>query len=291
MSYYNPKYLFTLLTVALLSLPVLGCATAQPPKELVDARAAYTRAQSGYASELTPADLHNAKVALDKAERTFDDDGASKKTRDEAYVATRKAQLAEAAGATEHYKRELAAAEAQHRQQQAQAAERAEQQLTQAKQRLEEAKQARAEAVQRADQAMQKLKAANAAQVNQEPHRTVITLPGNVLFASGQAILMPTAQNSLDQVAEALKQQNHAKIRVEGHTDSTGSDSVNLALSKERAAAVSSYLVDHGVPQDRITTEGLGSSRPIADNSTLSGRAMNRRVDIIVEPEDESEQR
>lgn len=69
----------------------------------------------------------------------------------------------------------------------------------------------------------------------QEANRTVITLPGNVLFASGEAMLMPAAQNSLAQVAEALKEQSEANIRVEGHTDSTGSDSVNMALSKERA--------------------------------------------------------
>lgn len=285
MTCHNLTSLRNLMSLAIASAPLVACATTQPPKELVDARAAYTNAESGYATQLTPAELHDAKVALDKAERTFDDDGASTKTRDEAYVALRKAQLAEAEGKTEHYKRELSSANERQRAEEAQAAERARQQLEQAKQQLSQEEQARKAAQQRADQAMQKLKAANAAAVKQEPERTVITLPGNVLFGSGQAMLLPSAQSNLDDVAEALKQQDNAKIRVEGHTDSTGSDSVNLALSKQRADAVSSFLVDHGVPQDRITTEGLGSSRPIADNSTPSGRAMNRRVDIIVEPQ------
>jgi outer membrane protein OmpA-like peptidoglycan-associated protein len=286
MAYRTQTWLCSVSSVAIACAPLLGCATAQPPKELLDARAAYTRAESGYANQLSPADLHSAKVALDDAERTFKDDGPSKRARDQAYVAIRKAQLAEADGATEHIKREISAAKERDQTAQAQAAERSRQQLQQAKQQLTQEEQARKEAQQRAEQAMQKLKAANAAAVKQEPNRTVITLPGNVLFASGQATLMPGAQTSLNEVAEALKQQNNANIRVEGHTDSTGSESVNLALSKERAAAVSSYLVDQGVPHDRITTEGLGSSGPIGDNSTAAGRAMNRRVDIVVEPQE-----
>lgn len=283
MHYDKESYLRALMTVAIASAPFAGCATAEPPTELVDARAAYTRAQSSYATQLTPAELHSAKVALDDAERTFKDDGASSKTRDEAYIAMRKAELAETAGTTEHYKRELTAAKERQQREEANAAANARQQLAQAKEQLSQAEAARAEAQQRAEAAMDKLKAANAASVKRDANRTVISLPGNVLFASGKATIMPSAQNSLTQVADALKQQTQATLRVEGHTDSTGSDSTNLALSKERAQAVASFLVDHGVPQDRLTTEGLGSSQPIADNSTPAGRAMNRRVDIVVE--------
>jgi len=63
--------------------PLIGCASSQAPKELVDARAAYTRAQTGYAKDLSPASLHDAKVALDSAERTFADDGDMQRNRDE----------------------------------------------------------------------------------------------------------------------------------------------------------------------------------------------------------------
>jgi outer membrane protein OmpA-like peptidoglycan-associated protein len=95
-------------------------------------------------------------------------------------------------------------------------------------------------------------------------------------------MLLPSAQASLNDVADALKDQKDATMLIEGHTDSTGSDDTNLQLSKARADAVASYLTSRGLPQDRITTQGLGSSRPVASNDSTEGRATNRRVEIIV---------
>jgi outer membrane protein OmpA-like peptidoglycan-associated protein len=107
-------------------------------------------------------------------------------------------------------------------------------------------------------------------------------LPGNVLFASGKAMLLPGAQSSLGQVADALKDQPNTTITVEGHTDSTGSDVTNMELSKARAESVGNYLVSRGVPKEQVTTVGLGPSRPVTGNETPEGRANNRRVEIIV---------
>jgi outer membrane protein OmpA-like peptidoglycan-associated protein len=119
--------------------------------------------------------------------------------------------------------------------------------------------------------------------VKEEPRGTVITMAGGVLFASNKSALLPGATNSLDQIAEALRDQEDKKILIEGHTDSRGSDATNQALSKARADAVGSYFASRGVSQERITTAGLGPSRPVADNNTAEGRANNRRVEIVIQ--------
>jgi len=71
---------------------------------------------------------------------------------------------------------------------------------------------------------------------------------------------------------------------VEGHTDAKGSETYNLDLSARRAEAVRSYLVSQGVDQSRVSSQGLGFARPIADNKSAEGRANNRRVEIVVQP-------
>jgi outer membrane protein OmpA-like peptidoglycan-associated protein len=123
------------------------------------------------------------------------------------------------------------------------------------------------------------------AAVKQEPRGMVITLSGEVLFASNQSTLLPSAVAKLDEVADALTKGNpDANLTVEGHTDSQGQHDYNMLLSQRRADAVKSQLVSHGVAADRIKTVGIGPDRPIADNKSAEGRANNRRVEIVVEP-------
>ena len=113
----------------------------------------------------------------------------------------------------------------------------------------------------------------------------VITLSGAVLFTSAKADLSPGAQLKLNDVANALTQQDpDSKIVVEGHTDSQGSASNNQDLSQRRAQAVRDYLVTRGIATDRITAQGFGSTRSVADNTSTEGRANNRRVEIVVQP-------
>jgi outer membrane protein OmpA-like peptidoglycan-associated protein len=272
-----------LLPLLLAGSPLLGCATAQPPKELIDARAAFTQAEAGYAKDLSPVSLHDAKTSLDNAEKTFVDDGDSPMTRDAAYIAIRKAELADVTGQTQHLQRELESAKASEDQAQAKAMAATQAELERTKAQLEQERSARALAEQKSNEALERLAAANAAMVKHDDRGTVITLSGNVLFASGKSQLLPGAQNGLSQVAEALKTQNDTKLVVEGHTDSTGNDATNQSLSKARAEAVQSYLVSRGIPAARISSVGLGSSRPVADNKTPDGRANNRRVEIVVQ--------
>ena len=124
----------------------------------------------------------------------------------------------------------------------------------------------------------------NAARWAEEARGVVITLSGSVLFATGQSALLPIAKQKIDEVAKAVKDQGFKSLLVEGHTDSQGSATKNNELSQARAESVRQQLASNGIPSDKIRAQGLGSSRPVADNNTAEGRANNRRVEIVVEP-------
>lgn len=111
---------------------------------------------------------------------------------------------------------------------------------------------------------------------------TIFTL-GDALFSTGKADLKPGAQASFDRLATVLKDSPDRKIVIEGHTDSTGAEDFNLALSQRRADAVKSYLTSQGVPAERMTAVGKGEGFPVASNDTNSGRQQNRRVEVIIE--------
>jgi outer membrane protein OmpA-like peptidoglycan-associated protein len=262
---------------------LIGCASAPPPKELVDARAAYTRSESGPARQYDPAGLHEAKVALDKAENAYSDAPGAESTQDLAYLALRRTERADAEAsllaAQQRRDKAISAASAA----QAKAIESAQSELTKTKQQLETEHAAREAAEARAKDTLTKLAAASAASVKEEPRGTVITLAGGVLFPSGKADLLPGAQTSLTQIAEVIRDQPNKKVLVEGHTDARGTEASNLTLSKARADSVGAFLGSRGVPSDHITTSGLGSSRPIADNNSPEGRANNRRVELVIQ--------
>ena len=92
--------------------------------------------------------------------------------------------------------------------------------------------------------------------------------------------LKPDAQEELKSMANVLNNYPDTKIKVDGHTDSTGSESYNQSLSERRAKSVSGYLRSLGISIDRITEQGFGESIPVADNNTVEGRSLNRRVEI-----------
>ena len=147
---------------------------------------------------------------------------------------------------------------------------------------LENEKARRQEAEKRATQAAADL--AKFATVKQEARGMVITLSGSVLFTSAKWDLSPSAQLKLNDVGNALTQQDPvSKMVVEGHTDSQGSASFNQDLSQHRAQAVRDYLVTRGIASDRISAQGFGLTRPVGDNATTEGRANNRRVEIVVQ--------
>lgn len=290
---------------SLISALVLNaaCGAGVPPRELLDARDAYNKAQAGPASQFALAELETAKQSLKAAEGAFED-GEEQATRDLAYIAERKAQLAHAAGdfqkanqdrqsaikaredAREHYQRatERKLSDAQKAlEETARQKEEARKQAQLTGAELEAEKQRRLEAEKKAAAALASLE--QLAKVKEEARGVVITLSGGVLFETGKSELMPIARNKLDEVAKALQDQGYKKITVEGHTDSRGSDSVNLELSRLRAESVRSHLVSRGIKSDLISAVGIGEARPVASNDTAEGRANNRRVEIVVEPD------
>ena len=279
------------LIVALSGAPgIVGCAVAMPPQDLVNARTAYDRASKGPAAAYNPADLHIAKEQLDVAEAAFEKNGDTQNTRDEAYVAARKAELAETVARTKQADQAKAGVvDAMHDDQKKTVA-RTSAELEQAKVQLASQNAAIAaqavalkDAETRAAQAREDL--SKFASVKQEPRGMVITLSGGVLFASAKADLLPAAQLKLNDVATALtKEDPISKIVVEGHTDSQGSAANNQELSQRRAQVVRDYLVTRGIASDRITAQGFASTRSVADNTSAEGRANNRRVEIVVQP-------
>lgn len=277
---------------------VAGCAAAMPPQDLVTARATYARVSTGVASTQDPAALHFADEALQAAEQSFTKNGDSQGTRDLAYVADRRAQIAEAQGQAKAaagqqgqvlanmHSAETAQANATsaqlglaNRQLDAQSAS-----LQSQGQQLATERDRRADAEKRAAQAAADLAAF--ASVKQEPTRgMVITLSGGVLFVSNKSDLLPTAMLKLNDVANALtKTDSDSKIVVEGHTDSQGGATYNQDLSQRRAQTVRDYLVSRSIAPDRVSAVGYGLTRPIADNGSAEGRANNRRVEIVVQP-------
>lgn len=110
----------------------------------------------------------------------------------------------------------------------------------------------------------------------------ILSRTGNIYFASGSARLTADSTALLEAVADIVARCPDLTIRVVGHTDDEGSDAANTRLSAARAASVAEWLVGHGIAADRFVTEGLGESRPVADNTTAEGRAKNRRIEFAV---------
>lgn len=121
--------------------------------------------------------------------------------------------------------------------------------------------------------------------LEEQPDGSVkMNIPGAVLFATGKADISPAFMQTLDQVAGTITEYCGVTALVVGHTDSTGSDKINVPLSQERAVAVVNYLATRGVDRARLNAQGAGSSQPIATNDTADGRQQNRRVEIFIRP-------
>ncbi len=119
------------------------------------------------------------------------------------------------------------------------------------------------------------------AQISQSARGVVVNLP-DILFDTNKATLKPNAQVALAKLAGIVSLFPNINLRVEGHTDSTGGDVINVPLSRERAQSVMDFLNSQGVAASRMKAEGYAARIPVADNSTPEGRSKNRRVEIIL---------
>ncbi|APV52262.1 hypothetical protein BWI17_03240 [Betaproteobacteria bacterium GR16-43] len=118
-----------------------------------------------------------------------------------------------------------------------------------------------------------------------ETERGLLVTLGDVLFATGRSELLPNAAARMDKLAAFLNQFPQKSLLIEGYTDSVGADSVNRELSMRRAEAVRAALAQRGVSPTRMATRGYGEEFPVASNNSVEGRAMNRRVEVVVTDE------
>ena len=304
------KHHTTLTVSALLATLILGaCATSQPaPPALVEARSTVRSAElDAQVQTQAPLELKRASDSLNRANMLLDKGEPMADVSSAAYVASQQAKtamaVAQAKGndmtmATAELERErvrsdMRAAEAQRARAQTGAARQqtaaAEQRAAGAEQRAAGAEQqaavAQASATDAQQQAAELQARLNELQAKQTERGMLVTL-GDVLFESGRAEVKQGAQNSLNKLATFLKQYPTRHILIEGHTDNIGSASYNEGLSQRRAAAVQSALMGMGVPANRITTAGYGKDYPIADNTTATNRALNRRVEVYIADND-----
>lgn len=122
---------------------------------------------------------------------------------------------------------------------------------------------------------------AKAAERNQQFLRSLSEINvASVAFEPGSVSFTRDSNAALNQLAELMSAHPNMRIRIEGHTDNTGPEAVNLRLSRERALAVSRFLTARGISSDRLIAKGYGSSQPRADNNTEEGRSRNRRIEI-----------
>ena len=136
------------------------------------------------------------------------------------------------------------------------------------------------------DKQKAELEAIEGAQVESvnEGEAIKVTFESGILFATNSSTLNADSRESLSKFANSLKNNPDTDVKIYGHTDSTGSDAINNPLSEKRAESVYNYLLSMGVSGSRIDSQGFGSTQPIADNSTPTGRSRNRRVEVFILP-------
>ncbi|WP_201533372.1 OmpA family protein [Psychrobacter immobilis] len=109
-----------------------------------------------------------------------------------------------------------------------------------------------------------------------------LVMPGSITFSFDDATLNSSFKPTLDKLASTMNQYNKTTVNIAGHTDSQGSASYNMGLSRDRAYSVANYLTARGVSSNRVNVVAYGESRPIANNNTDAGRQQNRRVELTI---------
>ena len=223
--------------------------------------------------------IRKIKAGDEAAEKARIEEARRKAQED---AATAQAQAQQSAAAAQQAADQQAAAQAQAAaaQQQAEQAQAAAA-LARAQQQAAEA--AAAQAAQQTAEMRERLRTQlNQVLNTQETARGLIVNMSDVLFAFNKYELKPDAQVKLAKVSGILVTYPNLTLQVEGYTDSVGTDEYNLRLSQQRATAVQAFLISQGVQPGSISSQGYGKADPVADNGTNSGRAENRRVELVV---------
>jgi outer membrane protein OmpA-like peptidoglycan-associated protein len=242
-----------LMIPALLAASVALAACSTPPNaNLEQARSNYTGLQTNpQASKVAALETKEASDYLDKADKAYQDKEDQAKVDQLAYLTNQRVEVAKQTIALRNAEANLKNASAQRAQ-------------------------ARLDA--RDAQIKQLQDSLNAKQTDRG---TLVTF-GDVLFATDRADLKSSGLVNINKLAQFLSENPDRKVIVEGYTDSTGTANHNQSLSERRAGSVRTALVKMGVDPARIVAQGYGKEYPVAENSSVSGRAMNRRVEVTI---------
>lgn len=293
-SSYTPQ-VFREASLALAQAKALA-RTPSPKKEIVD----YSRRAVARSSEAIQTTLRiKEREAIEKeiAERRKEMEALEQRARDaESMASTAKLQLAEATNQKAAAEAAIVAATAQLTQVTAEktAMEAERQALIAEKQKLESQQQSLqasiAEMSERAkklaeerEQLSSRLESAlsHVASTESSARGMIVNLP-DILFDTNQATLKTEARQVIAKLSGILLIMSELNLRIEGHTDSTGSDAHNQTLSERRAGSVKDFLAGQGIGMNRMVAVGYGENRPVADNETRDGRSRNRRVEIVI---------
>ena len=272
-------------------LTVAGCAGLPDRVETLEQARESVAAleRDPVAGRVAVREVAAARDALADADEAYEQRESLEVIEHHAYVAQRHADISNELVAEARGREEVAQSEAernriiaQSREREAAAAER-------------DAEAARREAEVQALSAQEQTRVAQAAEERsqdlereleeleaRDTDRGLVLTLGDVLFDTGTATLKPGAATTIDRLAQFMRDYPERAVRIEGHTDSAGSDETNQSLSEQRAQAVRAELVARGLEAQRIATLGFGEARPIAGNDSPGGRQQNRRVEIVV---------
>lgn len=265
-----------LITVTALAALLAACASAPQRNDQLEQARAEVQALTAdpLAQQSAANDVEQARASLNQADGALQQKRPPAEVNQLAYLALRHAQAGEARIAEARARQQIAKAQEDRTRIQLQARER---ETQSAKAEAEVAKNNAASAQSELASARQEL---TDLQAKQTDRGLVMTL-SDVLFDTGRATLKPGATRDIDRLAQALKDNSNTRVKIEGYTDSVGSESYNQGLSERRAAAVADALQMRGVPAARYQVEGLGKEFPVASNNTPEGRQQNRRVEIV----------
>ena len=271
------------LIAASVALALAACASAPVSNSRLDqAHAAYRQTSADPdVARAAQRELQQANDALGKADAALKAGEPADQVDHLAYLAQQRVAVADATGRIAKEDRSVAEAKSQREQIVLQArtreAQSAQQLAQQGQEAAQDARQQASASQERARMLEQQLEALKARPTD----RGMVLTLGDVLFDTGAATLKPGAMRTVDQLADFLRQHAGEKVLVEGYTDSVGSESMNLELSRRRADAVKAAIAERGVPSDRVETRGLGEAYAVASNNTAGGRQLNRRVEIV----------
>lgn len=253
-------------TAVCLSALLTACAgTPKTIPEVEEAKSAYQAIENDPdVARAGSSQLRSAKKNLRRADQLLEDGADRDRVEHAAYLANRNAQIAAQKGKQSQLQEEVKSAESRRE-----------------KLRLKAQTMEAQQAQQKAEALREEMKALKA----EKTDRGMVLTLGDVLFDTDKAELKSSGLRTITRLSEFMKEYEDRRVRIEGYTDSTGTESYNQKLSEKRASAVRKALTNDGIASERVEMAGYGEAYPVANNDTSSGRQQNRRVEIVISDE------